>query len=348
MPRQRKPPRLYHNPKNGRWEIRDGDRYIRTRSVTQRGEEAPDEAKQALADYLSENVAAASEGPQSPRKVLVGDILAFYAEHVRETVKSAATLAYSIQALAPFWSNLTAEDVSGHNCRVYVKTRNRANATVRRELGVLQAALNVAYREKLVSQPIPVTLPRPGQPKDRWLTRKEVAKLLCVSQPHMQRFLLIAVYTGTRKSAILGLRWKRNPSHGWIDVEEGVIHRKGWGEDESNKRRGSVRMVPQLWSLAKQWSRDNQPWVIHFKGEPIRDVRTAMAAACVRAEIEAATPHDLKRTSVTWGFQNGMSMEDAVDFYATSYKTLEAVYRQHSPHYQNRAVGIMSRRKVPD
>lgn len=348
MPRPRKPPRLYHNPKNGQWEIRDGDRYIRTGAVTERGSGAPEQARQALADYLSENIVAASGGPLSPKKVLVGDILAFYADHVTCNIKSAATLAYSIRALSPFWANLTAEDVSGHNCRVYVKSRNRATGTTRRELGVLQAALNVAYREKLISQPVPVTLPETGQPKDRWLTRDEVAKLLRVSQPHLRRFILIAAYTGTRKSAILSLRWERSENHGWIDVRKGVIHRKGWGEGESKKRRGSVRMVPILWTLTKYWSRDNNPWVVHFKGEPINDVRTAMAAACVRAGIERANPHDLKRTSVTWGFQNGMSMEDAVDFYATSYKTLEGVYRQHSPHYQNRAVSFMSRRKIPN
>jgi len=57
-----------------------------------------------------------------------------------------------------------------------------------------------------------------------------------------------------------------------------------------------------------------------------------------------ATPHDLKRTAVTWGFQRGMSREDAADYFSTTAATLERVYRQHSPDHQGRAVEVMERK----
>ncbi len=52
-------------------------------------------------------------------------------------------------------------------------------------------------------------------------------------------------------------------------------------------------------------------------------------------------PHVLKHTAVTWAFQNGMTLEDAVDYFATSAATQMEVYRHHSPHHQTRAVSVM-------
>ncbi len=79
------------------------------------------------------------------------------------------------------------------------------------------------------------------------------------------------------------------------------------------------------------------------KGKPIRSVKRILAMVCGRAGVEGVTPHVLKHTAVTWAFQAGMTMEDAADYFSTSARTLERVYRQQSPHYQNRAVSIMDR-----
>ena len=50
--------------------------------------------------------------------------------------------------------------------------------TVRRELGVLRAAVNYAHRSGRITRPVAVELPERPEPRERWLTRKEAAALI--------------------------------------------------------------------------------------------------------------------------------------------------------------------------
>ena len=59
----------------------------------------------------------------------------------------------------------------------YVNHRDRAVGTVRRELGVLQAAINFAHKRGKLTHTVAVELPAAPPPKERWLTRDEAAKL---------------------------------------------------------------------------------------------------------------------------------------------------------------------------
>jgi len=83
--------------------------------------------------------------------------------------------------------------------------------------------------------------------------------------------------------------------------------------------------------------------VISFEGQPVADIKTAFKHAVWRAGLEDVTPHTLKHTAVTWAFIEGMSLEMATDYFATSRETLEDVYRSYSPDAQKDAAAIMDR-----
>ncbi|MEL7471270.1 MAG: tyrosine-type recombinase/integrase [Pseudomonadota bacterium] len=355
MPRKKQPPRLYQRPDTGEWIIRDGGRTVRTGSRSECGSETPDDAKRALADYLSSTAAEVPTGPQQPHQITAGQVLAIYADYAAQRVQSKGTLAYAIQALAPFWGELTCDAIRGETCRRYEKQRSVAPSTVRRELGVLQAALNHAHREGFLVYPIAVSLPPSAPPRERWLTRVEVAAILRHAVPHLRRFILISLYTGTRASAVSKLRWTPALESGWVDLDNCIIHRRGAGEVVTKKRRGAVRMPRQLAGHMRRWAKSGGSHVVMFRGKPVSSVKKALADACKRAETAAkdreetldlsgVTPHVLKHTAVTWAFQRGMSVEDAADYFSTSSQTLESVYRQHSPYHQDRAVAAMERR----
>lgn len=72
-------------------------------------------------------------------------------------------------------------------------------------------------------------------------------------------------------------------------------------------------------------------------------MKKAFAIACDKAGIEDATPHTLKHTAVTLGFQSGLTMEVATEYFATTRETLERVYKQHSPLNNKAAMGPMQR-----
>src|SRR6516165_12589546 len=76
-----------------------------------------------------------------------------------------------------------------------------------------------------------------SEQRKRHLNRSEVAALLAGAlgwdrrgvrhrtkiNRHLARFILIALYTGTRHDAILRLRWVPNTDSGWIDLVSGVM-----------------------------------------------------------------------------------------------------------------------------
>ncbi len=258
-------------------------------------------------------------------------------------MRSPERLSYAIQALAPYWGDLAAGSVIGSTCRRYVRVRGVASATARRELGVLQAAINYAFGEGILTIPVKVTLPEGGKPKERWMTRSEVAHLLWHSPPHLRRFIILSLYTGRRMRSVLGLRWTPSPDSGWIDLDAGIIHFLGQQETESSKRKGSIRMPLRLEAHLRRWHDPEASHTIMYRGEPLDDVGSAWDRASKRAGISDVTPHTLKHTAVTLAFQGGMTIEQATDYFATTAATLERVYRQHSPHHQSQAVEIMQR-----
>ena len=281
--------------------------------------------------------------PTSPSQITLGQILAQYVEGKSGKISDPERLKYAIVALAPFWGNLTADKVSDTTCIEYEMARGVASSTVRRELGVLQTAINYSIKRGVLSQQITVTLPDHGKPKERYLTRSELASLLWHSPKHLRQFILISIYTGRRKRAVLDLKWKPSANAGWVDLNRGMIHFLGTEEIETAKRKGSILVPPKLLVHLKSWHKPSQSSVITYKDRSIKDVKKAFAIACEKACIEGATPHTLKHTAVTLGFQSGLTMADATDYFATTQETLERVYKQHSPLHNKAAMGPMQR-----
>ena len=300
--------------------------------------------------------------------ILVGVILDSYASARAGKVRGGATMANCMERLATFWGNKTPADVDEAHCAAYAKERadgytdaagrlrTAGPDTVRRDLGVLQSALLFAKESRILATVYNVTLPPAGDPRDRALTRQEAAWLLFAAAPHVRRFVVLALYTGRRATAILELRWARGPGGGWIDLARGAIDFKNPARKETKKRRGAVAAPRQLLAHARRWRRLGGARPIEWRGKAIKEIDTAFRAACRRAEETAArrgvaldlsdvSPHTLKHTSVTWFFARGGSLEDAVSYFATSARTLESVYRKHSPEHQKTARAVWERRR---
>ncbi|MEO0624115.1 MAG: site-specific integrase [Pseudomonadota bacterium] len=336
MPRKKLPPRLVWREDGQQWVIRDGQTYIRTGQ----GREGHSEALRQLAEYIDDG---RPRGPSQPGEITVGEVLALYLDEHGPLVVDRQRLIYAAKAMLPFWANLKVDAVKGSTARRYVREREAAPSTARRELGMLQAALNYAHGEGVLIHPVKVPLPPKSPPRDRWLTRGEAARLIRAASPHLRRVILIALATGTRTNAILALRWGPSLDSGWVDLKAGVLHRRGARETDTKKRRGSVRIPRRLLSHMHRWARKGGSHVVMTGGKPVGSVKKAFARACERSGVERATPHDLKRTAVTWAFQEGMTREDATDWFDTTADTLEAVYRKHSPDHQSRALRIMEK-----
>src|SRR5262245_54947103 len=262
MPRRRAAPRLYLDSGRGQWAIRDGARFIRTGCA----EADRDGAEARLAAYLG-----AKHKPQpSPTPLIANVLLAYSAEHLPHT-RAAKNAAYNIGNLSAWWGDKKLADVTAKNCRDYSKTRTPAAG--RRDLETLRAAIGHWHREYGPLTYVPaVVMPEKPEPRERWLTRSEAARLLWAARhtPHLARFILLGLYTGSRSGALLSLEWK------WLDLARGVMLRRAPGESESKKRTPPVRLGTRILTHLRRWRRLDHPfcpYVCHYGGQRVRKLR---------------------------------------------------------------------------
>jgi integrase len=180
----------------------------------------------------------------------------------------------------------------------------------------------------------------------RWFTREEVALLLLAAlrcakvRRYLPLFILLAVYTGRRKEAILSLRWCQ------IDLDAGLIDFRKPGEAETNKRRGQIpipkRLLPHLSRAGR--GQPEMGFVLNINSTRIGDIKKGIAGAAKRAGVEGATPHVFRHTAASWLMQSGMKTGKITRFLAMSEKTLIDVYGHLHPDFHKEAADTIGRR----
>jgi integrase len=341
MPRRNQGPRL-------RWLAKRGCFYIawtengrsRERSA---GTADREQAQIKLAEFLQQRDRRA--GPRDPDQILITALLTEYATERGSKVAAKDRIAYAVLALTDFFEGNSVADVTPQTCARYAEKRGRSAGTVRRELGVLRAAVNHAHRNGRITRPVVVDLPDRPEPKGRWLTRKEAAAVIRAARTpqarlYLPQFILIGLYTGRRKEAILSLRWPQ------VDLDSHTINFEIAGRKRTSKRRGIIpippRLLPHLQRLRRRGT--DLGYVLHMNGERLKDIKKGFAAACMRAGIAGVTPHTLKHTAATWLMQSGTDPWQAAGFLSTSVETLLRVYGHHHPDYQREAAENIGRR----
>jgi integrase len=340
MPRRNQGPRLRFFDKRGVFYIvwTEAGR-SRERST---GTANREQAQIALAEFIRARTRDA--GPRDPAEMLVTDILADYAEEHGQATAAPWRIAYAIDGLASYFEGRTLAAVTRETCRAYGRDRGRSPGTVRRELGVLRAAINHAHREGRLTRVVPVHLPERPEPRDRWLTRKEAADLLRAARAtakarlHLPLFILLGLYTGQRKEAILSLRWTQ------VDLETARINFHPAGMRRTNKRRPHVPIAPRLLPHLRRARRRGTDlgFVIHRDGRRLGDLKKGFAAACRRAGLENVSPHTLRHTAATWLMQAGTPIWEAAGFLGMTQETLEKVYGHHHPDFLKNAARAFS------
>ncbi|WAJ27593.1 tyrosine-type recombinase/integrase [Antarcticirhabdus aurantiaca] len=371
MPRQSKGARLWSDKASGFWFIRDGaiKRSTGCRSDNRAG------AEDALRAYLDTKYVRPSDSRAS--RLFVTDILIYYGREIAPGQKSKAT-SYAIEPLATWWATKKLSDVKRSTCLAYVEHRRKqpirqaktdearkkkvSEETARRELTVLRAAIN-AYHEETPLDALPiVTLPPASPPRTRWLTRDEAARLLKAarrledkdSSRALVRFILLGLYTGTRSGALRDLGWMPNSLGGWVDLEHGVIHRRGEDEAETKKRKPPIRIPDRLVGSLARWhaadmteteKRKPIPFVIHYRGKPVDKQRKSWAAALEKAGLpKDITPHILRHTATTWLLHAGVKPFEVASYVGMSVQMVDDVYGHHSPEHQKEIAANIGRK----
>jgi len=253
----------------------------------------------------------------------VGEIVESYLD--RSEAIGREIMRFHWKAARPTFAELIPSQVTEDLCRRYARERHVKPGTVRKEIGVMRAALLKAKAGGSFWMP-----PQPA-PRDRRLTRDEMAALEreC-AQPHLLLFVLIARYTAARASAILSLKWPQ------VDFDRRRIDLGGIGRQ---KRRAVVPMHPHLaFALAIAKEAALSPFVVEYGGRRVGSIKKGFKAACERAKIKDATPHILRHTAASWMAEAGVSMDEIAQFLGhTNPSVTFRVYAKFSPTFLQRA-----------
>jgi integrase len=363
MPRPNRGASLKWNDKRKRWYVvwyECGKERVRS---TRSSDSGPAEA--FLADFIRTRQRAQRGGPRDPGEVPIAEVLDLYGVEHAPTKADPARIGYAIAALLPYWGERFVGDVTKETCRGYARARGKSAGTIRRELGTLQAAIGYSFDEGRLTRKVAVALPQKPEGKDRWLTRHEAAKLLNAARGgradvrlYLPLFIVLGLYTGARKEAILSLRWPQ------VDFEHGRINfARG---EQTNKKRAHIPIPERLVTflrLAYRRRHSDIGFVVHDKGRQIKDIggawngkqaleserqyaQGAFGRACFRAKLANVSPHTLRHTCGTWLAQAGVDLHKIGGWLGHSDTRTTMLYAHHHPDYQDEARDALDRRKA--
>lgn len=310
---------------NGIWYILYGPglrRQISTRSKDRR------RAEQALARFI------ATEGEKPGEHVTVGEVLDGYHAAKKEKVRAPNSLRYGVQGLTPL-RDLYATQLTPPVIGKWARDRGAADGTILREVGVLRAAIAWAVEHQWLDALPKISNPVAIPPaKERWITKDEAKALLAgCREPHMRVFIMLALMTAARTGAILEARWDQ------VNWERRVI---AFGKGHGNKRRAQVPINPELLlTLRGAKTLACSDYIVEFRGERVRTVKTGFAAACRRAGLQDVTPHVLRHTAATWAVMDGVPLSQVARMLGDSEAVVEKVYAKHAPEFLRAATASL-------
>lgn len=238
--------------------------------------------------------------------------------------------------LGPFFGHYHPDQIDKELSRAYV-TKRRAEGvgdnTIHRELGILRAALNWADKHS----PAVVELPRKPPPKERYLTRKEYKALLDgAGLPHVRLFIILALSTAARASALLELTWSQ------VDFDRGII-KLAKPSEHRRKGRATVPMtVAARKALTEARNAAVSDYVIEYAGGQVTHIRKAIDRARQRAGLEDVSAHVLRHTAAVWMAESGVPMAEISQYLGHSdSKITERVYARFSPEYLRHAAAAL-------
>jgi integrase len=197
---------------------------------------------------------------------------------------------------------------------------------------------------------------------DRWLTRSEAARLILAawryrekqngkptgrqSRQQVAKFILVALYTGSRSGAVCGAALEPTEGRGWIDLARGVFYRRPSGKRETKKRQPPVPLPYGLLAHLRRWKRRGQRFAVEWNGEPVKSIRKAFAATVADAGLHGkVTPHVLRHTAATWLMQAGVDMWEAAGFLGMTVEMLAERYGHHHPDHLSGARRAFSKHR---
>lgn len=266
--------------------------------------------------------------------------------------------------------------------------RKTGGVTSSSDLSILRQAVDLLAGEKEMSWKPRIHVPRKTNARKRHLKRSEIARMLWSvrgriwdrakgtwqtetvidenglpverrvirseetrqARRMLARFIALGYYTGTRHSAMLGLRWVGSSDHGCIDVEGRIIHRAGFGTDPSEgKPQHSSLISPKVCGMFRRWRNTDMPLgiehVVHKPDGSPYAARISFGWDAVVADAglgKDVLPHVLRHTAATHLRVMGVSVMAMADLLGMNAQTAITHYAHWTLQGQQEAADALA------
>lgn len=267
-----------------------------------------------------------------PKGTVVADLWAAYClDKAGRAVVT--TMGYTWKALAPFFGAKEGTEITLVDCRTYTKARRDAgkkDGSIHTELGHLRSVLVWARKQRLIAFAPDIERPSKPDPKEGYLTRDEVKKLVdAANSAHIKLAIQLLIATGARVGAALQLTWDR------VDFDRRMIQLRNPFDKPHRKGRATVPMNDSLLAAlneAKQGALT--PYVLEWSGDKILSIKKGIKTAGTKIGRADASPHMLRHSAAVWLVEDGHSMEAVAQFLGHSNTAMTyRVYARYSPEY---------------
>jgi len=214
----------------------------------------------------------------------------------------------SLRHLKGFFGGMKACTIDTSLIRKYIKERqseDAKNATINRELAALRRMFKLAEKDDKISKIPHIPMLEENNVRCGFLEPGQYKRLLKELPDYLKPVLIMAYWTGCRKSEILELKWSQ------VDF----INRQITLEARSTKN-NEPRTIPMSEVLYKAvlslrsispTKGDSKEFVFTNKGKRIRYIYDAWKSATKRAGLSGLLLHDCRRSAVRNFVRAGVS-----------------------------------------
>lgn len=306
--------------------------------------------------FLGQWLLMEQEGP-APGNLTCGEIWAFYEERRFPKMVDTVSPKRCWKNLEGYFSTLSPSSVSAADIEAYTHKRltgavgrKASTSTVALELRYLVASWSYAVKKRILpSTALPdleeLELPEPGKSRTRWLRDEEIDRLFAAAAAlhqgkrlsRVERFMWIALETGSRRRAIEELRWEQ------VDLETRVINFLPEGREQTKKRRAAVPISDALLVVLRQaWEERVNEYVL----DSSHKIYEALGPVKVKAKLPDIHPHVFRHTTATVMLRNGASLWQVAKLLGNTEAVVEATYGHHAPQDARSIVNTISRARL--
>ena len=259
---------------------------------------------------------------------LLDDLLAYYRLHERRSLaKSTCRIKKNV---VPFFGHLRALDLTTRHITAYKlkrKGEDGANATINRELELLQRSFRLAWK---ADPPLVTVLPwiemlpednvRTGTLEHEGYTRlRELLPL------HYALLFVVGYHTGARLGELLAIQWPQ------VDLWRGEIRLEARTTKTKKARVLPIYGDMKHWFALARRERDETysqcPWVFQVEGKLMAFNWRTWANYCKQAGVPGLHFHDLRRTALTNMVRAGIAEKVAMEI--SGHRTRKTFERYH-------------------